>query len=332
VPSTLSTAKLLKVTATVPTALATVTGQIAGLCGGISYSYTMTASALANSYVITAPAGSVVKSASNMSNNTNVLATSDLTFTVLYPEGFASTTAVGVKSIVISSVNGVGASVLNRTVILTTLMPAVGISTGGTTFQRCTTQTFSVPAVVGATNYVWTVADGAVIVGAATTNSVVVDFALVSALKLTNKLTVKAANSCGVFSGVKSITLTSTACPGARVASTTKAAFAISTTEVYPNPASNYFNIAITASKSGVSDEFNVIAYPNPSSGVFNIKIESSDKGEKLIHVYDMTGRLIEQLNVQSNSVELGSRYSAGIYKVIIIQGGKYKILQIIKD
>jgi hypothetical protein len=256
VPSTLSTAKLLKVTATVPTALATVTGQIAGLCGGISYSYTMTASALANTYVITAPAisGLVVTSASNPTNVSNVLTTSDLTFTVTYSAGFvalAATPAIN-KSIVISSVNGVGASVLNRTVILTTLMPAVGIATGGTTFQRCTTQTFSVPAVVGATNYVWTVADGAVIVGAATTNSVVVDFALVSALKRTNKLTVKAANSCGVFSVVKSITLTSTACPGARVASTTKAAFAVSTTEVYPNPASNYFNIAITASKAGI--------------------------------------------------------------------------------
>jgi hypothetical protein len=256
VPSTSSTAKLLKLTATVPAAVATVVGQIAGVCGTSSYDYTITPSLLANSYVITAPTGSVVTSANNASNTSNVLATSDLTFTVTYPSGFTVTTAsvTAQKSIVIAAVNGVGTSLTNKTVALTTAMPAIGVATGSagiTSFTRCATQTFSVPAVVGATDYVWTVVDGAVIVSGQGTNSVEIDFAAVSALKTTNKLTVVAKNTCGISSAVKSITLSSTACPApARLAA--PEVVAVSATEVYPNPTSGNFNIDITASKVGV--------------------------------------------------------------------------------
>jgi hypothetical protein len=237
---------LLRVTSTVPAAVATVAGQIAGLCGGISCSYTMTASALANSYVITAPAGSVVRSASNMSNNTNVLATSDLTFTVLYPEGFASTTAVGVgvKSIVIGSVNGVGTSLTNRTIALSTLIPAIGAvtstTTGVTTFnQGLKAKVFTVPAVFGAIGYNWTVANGAVIVGASNTNSITVDFSAVPTTIRRTIITVSATTPCGT-TAVKTITLNFKAQETVQVIAT----------EVYPNPVSDNFNIDITASKA----------------------------------------------------------------------------------
>ncbi|MFV5701771.1 T9SS type A sorting domain-containing protein [Flavobacterium sp. XS2P12] len=251
VPATSSTAKLLKLTSTVPAAITALAGQIVGVCGGSSYNYTITPSLLANSYVITAPTGSVVTSASNASNATNVLATADLTFTVAYPAGFVATLAAP-KSIAVASVNGVGTSLTNKSLALSTLMPAIGVATGGTTFQRCTNQTFTIPVVLGATNYVWTVVDGAVIVSGQGTNSVEINFAVVSTLKTTNKLTVAAVNACGVSSAIKSITLATTSCPTARMSSTTKEALTVSTTEVYPNPASSDFNIDITASKAGV--------------------------------------------------------------------------------
>ncbi|MFV8342154.1 T9SS type A sorting domain-containing protein [Flavobacterium sp. XS2P39] len=251
VPATSSTAKLLKLTSTVPAAITALAGQIAGVCGNSTYDYTITPSLLANSYVITAPAGSVVTSVSNASNATNVLATADLTFTVAYPAGFVATLAAP-KSIAVASVNGVGSSLTNKSLALSTLMPAIGIATGGTTFQRCANQTFTIPAVLGAINYVWTVADGAVIVSGQGTNSVEINFAAVSTLKTTNKLTVAAVNACGVSSAIKSITLATTSCPTARMSSTTKEALTVSTTEVYPNPASSDFNIDITASKAGV--------------------------------------------------------------------------------
>lgn len=249
-PATSSTAKLLKLTATVPAVVATVAGQIAGVCGSSSYNYTITPSILANSYVVTAPTGSVVTSASNLSNTSEVLATTDLIFTVTYPAGFVATVAAP-KSIAIAAVNGVGTSLTNKTLALSTLMPAIGITTGGTTFQRCENQTIGVPAVLGATNYVWTVVDGAVIVSGQGTNSVEVNFSAVAALKTSNKLTVLATNACGSSTAIKSITLTSSTCPAARVSSTTKESISVTATEVYPNPSTTEFNIDITASKAG---------------------------------------------------------------------------------
>jgi hypothetical protein len=249
IPSTTSTSKLLKVTSSVPAAVATVTGQIAGVCGGSSYTYTMLASLLANSYEITAPTGSVVTSPSNLGNTTRSINTSDLTFTVTYPQGFnaIATTDAALKSIFIYALNGVGSSVLIKSVVLSTLMPAVGTNTGGTTFTRCANKTFTIPAVVGATNYVWTVADGATIVSGQGTTSVEVDFSQVSSIKTSNKLSVAAVNACGVSTAVKAITLTSNACP-LRLASQNE----VSSTEVYPNPTSGEFNVDVTVSTTSV--------------------------------------------------------------------------------
>ncbi|TRX37068.1 beta strand repeat-containing protein [Flavobacterium restrictum] len=113
-----STAKLLKLITAVPAAVSVVTGQLTALCGNGSYDYTLTPSLLASSYVIAAPEGSIVTSASNPDNTTNVLATSDLTFSVKY-NGLVSTTAAP-KYITIASVNGVGTSVLNKSLKLVT--------------------------------------------------------------------------------------------------------------------------------------------------------------------------------------------------------------------
>jgi hypothetical protein len=115
------TAKTLALAATVPTAVSTVSGQITGICSSTTITYTITASALANSYRITAPANSVVKSAANTSNSSNILTTSDLIFTVTYPSGFVinTSTLAANKTIVITSINGVGNSATNKTLTLT---------------------------------------------------------------------------------------------------------------------------------------------------------------------------------------------------------------------
>jgi hypothetical protein len=77
---------------------------------------------------------------------------------------------------------------------------------------------------------------------------------------------------------------------------------------------------------------FSVVAYPNPSSNVFNIEVESSAKGAiTRIQVYDITGRLIESRQEQSNSIALGRNYPSGVYNVIVNQGTKVKTLRMIK-
>jgi len=253
VPATSSTAKLLKVTNLAPAAVTAVTGTLTAISCGTTYNYTMTASPTATSYIITGPTGSVVTSASNASNTTNSISTSDLTFSVVYPSNLATVTP---KTIAITSVNGFGNSTTNKTLtVAPATIAALGVATtGGTTFNRCTTKTLSYPAVTGATNYTWGVTNGAVIVSGQGTNSVVVDFALVPTSATNNAITTFATNNCGVNSATKTITLTSANCPSARIEQTITAigeAATFSNASVYPNPATTELNIDIDASKVG---------------------------------------------------------------------------------
>ena len=242
VPATSSIAKLLSLSATIPGTPATLSGQVSGLCGGSTYSYTMTAAATnASSYFITAPVGSVVKSASNTTNTSNVLVTSDLSFTVQYPVNLATLVT---KTIVVYSRNGVGDSALAKTTTLLTTMAGVTTVTGtATTFQRCTPQTFTVNAAPGATTYTWTTANGALVTSGQGTASVTVNFSAVLGTLTSTKITVVATNSCGISSAVKTITLASAVC-GAKMDSNARVENAIA---IYPNPATDSFNVDLTA-------------------------------------------------------------------------------------
>jgi hypothetical protein len=248
VPATTSNFKLLKITATLPGTPGMLSGQLTGLCGGNTYSYTMATAALnASSYFITAPVGSVVKSASHTSNSGNTLVTSDLTFTVQYPADLAT---LATKTIVVYARNGIGDSLLAKTTTVATTMPAVTTVTGtATTFQRCTPQTFTLNTPIAGATYTWTVTNGAVITAGDGTSSVTIDFSGVLSTLASTKVTVKATNSCGVASAVKSITLASAVC-GAKMA---EAADADATTiSMYPNPASSEFNVDLTSMQEGV--------------------------------------------------------------------------------
>lgn len=293
-PTTTSTARLLTLKATLPGAVSAVSGPISGICGGSSYIYTITPNALASSYIITAPTGSVVTSASNSSNTSNVLATSDLSFTVTYPAGFVGNTTLSPKTVAITSVNGVGNSLTNRTLVIASTMSAVGTVTGSagiTSFTRCATQTFSIPAVVGATNYVWIPANGAVIVSGQGTTSVTVDFSAVPTATTSTRLTVAARNVCNVSSAIKSITLASTACP---------------------------VDVKMAEPTSSV-----VSMYPNPARDNFTLELTSSQVGEMSMTIYNINGMVIRTKNVQlteGNNIinEDVSALSNGIYFVQI--------------
>jgi len=278
-PSTTSTARLLKVTTSSPAVITAVTGQLVGLCG--TYEYTMTASALANSYRITAPTGSVVKSANNATNDSNVLTTSDLTFTVTYPSNFSviASTSVADKSISITSVNTVGYSTTDKVLTLATALGAIGTNTNSygtgalaSKFGKCTPQTISVPAVPYATSYVWTLQNGAT--GTSTTNSIVVDFSMVSPLtaSVINIIKVKAANACGVFGAEKSISLTYdnvSTCAG-KMASPVM----VSEVSIYPNPATDNFNLELTTS---VASEMSMTIYSLNGATVRTKNIQLSE-------------------------------------------------------
>ena len=276
-PTTTSTAKLLTLKAVKPAAASAVAGQIAGLCGGRTYTYTITDTALASSYTVTAPAGAVVNF------------TSTLVFTVTYPSVFVinSSTSVPNKSLVITSVNGMGSSASSRTLTLSTAMPAIGTVSGGTTYSSCN-QTFSIPSVAGATTYTWTVPTGATIVSGQNTNSVVVNYGT-----LTGNQTIKvvAANICRVSTAVKSVTLTRGNCP--------------------------------TAKESEINSLLvnEVKLYPNPANNVFNVELNASADAQLEMNVYSMNGSLVSSKNIQlsegNNTITEDISYlSNGIYFV----------------
>jgi len=78
---------------------------------------------------------------------------------------------------------------------------------------------------------------------------------------------------------------------------------------------------------------FDVVAYPNPSASQFTLELLSSDKGKSSgIRVYDVLGRLIEQRQLESNTVQIGAGYSSGIYHVKVTQDANSKTLKLIKQ
>jgi hypothetical protein len=314
-PTTTSTAKLLSLTSSVPAAVATVTGQIVALCG--THVYTITPTALANSYIITAPTGSVVTSASNLGNTSNVLATSDLIFSVTYPVNYRVTTRTSVadKSLAITSVNGVGNSATNKVLTLATVLGSIGTNTNSyvnpttgatslTLFGKCNTQTISVPAVPFATSYVWTLQNGAT--GTSTTNSIVVDFSLVATPTATTKNVVKveAQNDCGVLSVAKLITLTF---DGIQVCAKQAPTAIISgeVSQIYPNPAVDTFSIdlsttlgsevsltiyaingaVVKTSKVQLVEGFNTVSedVSNLGEGIYFVKLYNATSNETIV-------------------------------------------------
>ena len=237
-----SVAKTLALTRVLPSTLVTVTGQIGAICGGNTYSYTMTPALYTNAYQITAPVGSIVTSANNPSNASNVLVTSDLTFSVALPANFST---LPVKTIVIYSKNGVGLSATAKTLTLNPASPTIPAVNGGTTFCTSTNVTFSVANMVGASSYVWTMANGAVIVSGQGTNTVVVSFAAVTVPS--TLLRVKAISNCGVAGNDKYIALTNVPCATGENDNTAKIS---NVSEVYPNPVVDAFTLEMESSKA----------------------------------------------------------------------------------
>ncbi len=307
VPATTSTAKLLKVTNTAPAAVLTVTGQLTAISCGTSYSYTMTPSILASSYVITAPTGSVVTSASNPTNTSNVLATSNLAFSIVYPSNLATVTP---KTVVISSVNGFGPSVLNKTLtVAPATLLAVGTIAGGTTFSRTVPKTISIPAVVNATSYTWAATNGAVILSGQGTTSIVVDFSGVTIGVTTSVVSVFATSNCGVNTATKLLSLTGPA---------------------------NLVNPVVTETKISETNELaysNISVYPNPASSEFNIDIDASKVSDVQMSIYSLNGVMI--MNPKTIKLEEGrntinenvSNLSNGIYIVRLTDSSNKEVM-----
>jgi hypothetical protein len=79
---------------------------------------------------------------------------------------------------------------------------------------------------------------------------------------------------------------------------------------------------------------FDAVAYPNPFADTFNIELSATADADVTVKVYDMTGRMLDQKVVsgtEMQTLQVGERYPAGVYNVIVSQGDQAKTLRVIK-
>ncbi len=127
-------------------------------------------------------------------------------------------------------------------------------------------------------------------------------------------------NSCGVVVYSAAVTVYYTVCR-----ETPTEIIAEATTATQPNE---------VVEEQIVKTPFAAVAYPNPYRDNFNLSLTTLSEETVGIMVYDMTGRLVEQRDVNPSNiseVQVGDRYPSGIYNVIITQGSEVKTLRVIK-
>jgi hypothetical protein len=182
--------------------------------------------------------------------------------------------------------------------------------TGATTSRLCTSFNVAKTLTVGA-GYVGTIqwqhstltnTTGFVAIPAATSPSYTINVATAG---VANYYRAVFTNSCGAFVNGTAVTLWYTSCSAKAAA-----------------PA-----VLVTA-------PFSVIAYPNPYTETFNLSVTTLSEERVGVMVYDMTGRLIEQREVNASDVsglQVGDRYPSGVYNVVVTQGAEVKTLRVIK-
>ena len=91
---------------------------------------------------------------------------------------------------------------------------------------------------------------------------------------------------------------------------------------------------AVREMDTNTTSIFKVNAFPNPFTDNFKLDIETTSVNVLDAKVYDMMGRVIESLRINSsdlNSLEIGANYSSGVYNIIVTQDENVKTLRVIK-
>ena len=342
-PATSSTAKLLKLATAIPAAPATlVLNDLASATPTTAvtivskYIGTLTrlrltagVSVLANTYQWTLPAG-----VNRVDESDNILTGTSTTESFIFVN-FASTPATsplvfGVKAVnnvgSSSSVNtGVNSASTDKLLIVTAGLPVkvAAISGSLTVCDRSQGFSYTITAPVGARSYVITAPVGSVVSSATGVSGATPN------VLTTSDLTFKVVYDAVPFSTIdKYIAITSVNAFGSS-ATGFKSAALIKLTDC-----SSLTGAARIAAKS-VTEEFKVLAYPNPSTSEFSLDFTTSSTSKVEMRVYDMSGKLLEvrQMNSdQVNDEKVGNNYPSGVYNVIVTQDANIKTLRVIKQ
>lgn len=239
--------RISAVTRRLPATPGLLVGQTYAICpSSEAYNYTFSVPAFANTWTITGPVGSVLKSASNSNNTTNqLISTTDTAFSVTYPTAYVS----GSGSISIVASNGCAISAPRTTLIFRNLLTPSSIT--GPTFIQCEMLsmpvTYSCPVMAFATTYSWTVPVGATILSGQGTNTISVNYPSSFAPTATSGVSVStSATSCGntITSSSRKVIITRQVCGLIKVAQT------VIYSELYPNPSTDKFNVDIEVTEN----------------------------------------------------------------------------------
>lgn len=82
------------------------------------------------------------------------------------------------------------------------------------------------------------------------------------------------------------------------------------------------------------SNAFEAKAYPNPFTASFSLNLTTNSDEKVNVYVYDMTGRLLEQSEVNPSVLEdqeFGAQYPTGIYNVVVNQNDEVRTIKVVK-
>ena len=94
------------------------------------------------------------------------------------------------------------------------------------------------------------------------------------------------------------------------------------------------YSTAIVYYKDCSVAKLSVSSYPNPFAETFNLNLSTPSEEKVGLSIYDMTGRLIEQREVnfdELSEIKFGDRYPSGIYNVVVSQGEDVKTTRVVK-
>ncbi len=164
---------------------------------------------------------------------------------------------------VMASNNCGGTPIVTKTVSLNVVPAAAGTITGkDTVCQGTANHVYSVPAINGATQYVWTLPAGATITAGQGTNQVTLSFSLTAQ---SGNISVKGSNDCG--SGTESVkTLKVNNCAGINTSALESAV------QIYPNPVSSELTVIINGTEHqlnlSITDIAGKVVYAEMLSGL----------------------------------------------------------------
>jgi hypothetical protein len=81
-----------------------------------------------------------------------------------------------------------------------------------------------------------------------------------------------------------------------------------------------------------VQPKLSVVLYPNPTTQHFSLRLYSVSASAVRVSVYDMQGKLVKQMQIQSNgATDFGNDFKPGVYQLHILQDGDLQVLRAVK-